>query len=89
LLTNKQGMIRGLSISERREVPQQPTAPLMALFGMELDPKNVAGVHGAAEFRSIDRDGGHILGPITAEVIRMEEVEPGPRLELVEQSIRR
>src|SRR5690349_9433533 len=67
-LTSRHGVMRGLNISELREVPEEPRPVVVTLLGMELHAVDVPGVHGAAEVDAIRRLGGHVLTGIAGHV---------------------
>src|SRR6187200_794801 len=85
-LINRQGVIRGRSTLHLREVLEQPGPEMMALFRMELDAEDVAGVGGAGEVFAIAGDGQLVVVAVAVEVIRVEKVEPRLGFELIEES---
>jgi hypothetical protein len=68
-------VILGLSISPLREILEEPGAELMAFLRVKLDAVDVVSLHGGTEVVAVPGDCQDILGPMTLEVIGMEEIE--------------
>src|SRR5262245_997444 len=68
-LTSRHGVMRGLSMSQLREVLEEPGAVVVALLGMELHAVDVPRVHRAAEVDAVRGLGGHVLPGIAGQVV--------------------
>src|SRR5688572_28108575 len=86
--TSRQGMMRGRSISEAREVLEQRRAEVMALLGMELHAVDRPRADRAGEVLAVAAGRRHVGLLVALVVERMQEVEARVRLEAFEQAAR-
>src|SRR5215211_4645641 len=87
LRSRRQGVMRGLNISELGEVLENPSAVVMTLLRVKLHAEDVPGIHGRREIRAVLGHGTRVLVAVTLEVVGMKKVEPGARIELFEELV--
>src|ERR1043165_6705437 len=86
---SKHGVMRGLSISHRREVLQQLRAEVVALLRMELDAVYMAAADCRREVGPVVGRRGDVLRTIAFEEERMQKVETRVVLESGEKTVAR
>src|SRR6185436_18779771 len=85
--SRRQGVIRGLSISEFSEILQEPRSEVVALFRMELHAVDVAGVRGGCKVAAVVGDREPVFVTLAHEVEGMQKVESRAGVELVKQAV--